>query len=185
MSFCGIFDASASTVMPVCERPNCSQGTSTVASVRLPRTRRKGCGKSARLIISETLSTYSHKYGNVEMLPAWSLSASLPGGEDVVVCQRKSPFEIKLSPQEREVLESRARKYTLPYFEVLRARMILLAAEGRSNDEIGEALSVGRDVVSLWRKRFFHERVSGLEERPRAGRPGFPRTHRADKGHRL
>jgi transposase len=65
--------------------------------------------------------------------------------------------------------------------------MILLAAEGRSNDEIGAALSVGRDVVSLWRKRFFHERVGGLEERPRAGRPPVfpPRTHRADKGHRL
>jgi Homeodomain-like domain len=100
---------------------------------------------------------------------------------------RKSPFEIKLSRHEREILESRARKYTLPYFEVLRARMILLAAEGRSNDEIGAALSVGRDVVSLWRKRFFHERVGGLEERPRAGRPPVfpPRTHRADKGHRL
>jgi hypothetical protein len=84
---------------------------------------------------------------------------------------RKSPFEIELSQREREVLESRARKYTLPYFEVLRARMILLAAEGRSNDQIGAALSVGRDVVSLWRKRFFHQRVAGLEERPRAGRP--------------
>ncbi len=100
---------------------------------------------------------------------------------------RKSPFEIKLSRQEREILESRARKYTLPYFEVLRARMILLAAEGRSNDEIGAALSVGRDVVSLWRKRFFQQRVGGLEERPRAGRPPIfpPTTRGADKGHRL
>ena len=50
---------------------------------------------------------------------------------------RKSPFDITLSRQERETLESRARKYTLPYFEVLRAKMILLAAEGWSNDEIG------------------------------------------------
>jgi hypothetical protein len=55
------------------------------------------------------------------------------------------------------VLESRARKYTLPYYEVLRAKMILLAAEGYSNDDIAAALSVGRDVVSLWRKRFFYE----------------------------
>ena len=43
---------------------------------------------------------------------------------------RDSPFTIRLSRQEREILESRARKYTLPYFEVLRAKMILLAAEG-------------------------------------------------------
>ena len=100
---------------------------------------------------------------------------------------RKSPHQINLSLEERGILESRARKYTLPYFMVLRARMILLAAEGRSNDEIADSLSVGRDVVSLWRKRFFHERLAGLEERPRPGRPpGFsPRGRRADKGHRL
>jgi len=79
---------------------------------------------------------------------------------------RKSPYIISLSQQERQLLESRARKYTLPYYIVLRARMILLAAEGSSNDEIATSLSVGRDVVSLWRKRFFHQRLPGLEERP-------------------
>ena len=88
---------------------------------------------------------------------------------------RHSPYSITLSRHEREVLESRARKYTLPYFQVVRAHMILLAAEGRSNDEIAAALSIGRDVVSLWRKRFFHKGLPGLEERPRPGRPrAFP-----------
>lgn len=84
---------------------------------------------------------------------------------------RTSPYTIELSPQERQALENRARKYTLPYFMVLRARMILLAAEGWSNDRIATSLSVGRDVVSQWRKRFFYERMAGLEERPRPGRP--------------
>ena len=84
---------------------------------------------------------------------------------------RESPYVITLSRQERETLESRARKYKLPYFEVVRAKMVLLAAEGWGNDQIAAALSVGRDVVSLWRKRFFHERLRGLEERPRPGRP--------------
>ena len=95
---------------------------------------------------------------------------------------RRSPFDIALSRQEREVLESRARKYTLPYYEVIRAKMILLAAAGYSNDDIAAALSVGRDVVSLWRKRFFYERVAGLAERPRPGRPRvFPHgARRAD-----
>ena len=95
---------------------------------------------------------------------------------------RQSPFTIRLSRQEREILENRSRKYTLPYFEVLRAKMILYAAEGRSNDEIATALSVGRDVVSLWRQRFFRERLPGLEERPRPGRPRVfpPRAGRAD-----
>lgn len=88
---------------------------------------------------------------------------------------RKSPYDIDLSPQERQILESRVRKYTLPYYVVLRARMILLAADGWSNDQIAASLSVGRDVVSLWRKRFFHQRLAGLEERPRPGRlPVFP-----------
>jgi len=79
------------------------------------------------------------------------------------------------------VLESRARKYTLPYFQVVRAQMILLAAEGRGNDEIAAALSLGREVVSLWRKRFFYQRLAGLEERPRSGRPRVfpPRGRRA------
>src|SRR5881296_1714778 len=83
----------------------------------------------------------------------------------------KRPFHITLTAEEGVALESRTRKYTLPYFVVMRARMILLAAEGRSNDKIGAALSVGRDVVSLWRKRFFYERLAGLEELSRAGRP--------------
>ena len=95
---------------------------------------------------------------------------------------RQSPFTIRLSRQERETLKNRSRKYTLPYFEVLRAKMILFAAEGRSNDEIATVLSVGRDVVSLWRQRFFRERLPGLEERPRPGRPRVfpPRAGRAD-----
>jgi len=93
---------------------------------------------------------------------------------------RESPFEIVLSAQERTELEHRATKYTLPYFQVLRARMILRAAEGWSNDQIARCLDTRREVVSQWRKRFFEERLTGLEERPRPGRPRSfsPRTHR-------
>jgi hypothetical protein len=84
---------------------------------------------------------------------------------------RHSPYIITLSRDERQTLEHRARQYTLPYFQVLRARIVLSAAEGRANDEIAAALSIGRDVVSLWRKRFFDQRVAGLDEQPRSGRP--------------
>jgi hypothetical protein len=100
---------------------------------------------------------------------------------------RVSPFQIKLSAEERKVLERRTRRYTLPYFEVLRAKMILLAADGQSNNEIAAYLGIGRDVVSLWRKRFFQERLPGLEERPRPGRPPVfpPRGGRAGQSHRL
>jgi transposase len=82
--------------------------------------------------------------------------------------------------EERELLR-RAAKYTLPYFEVLRARMVLLAAEGLSNDQIASRLDTRREVVSMWRKRFFEERLAGLDERLRPGRPRVfpPRTGRS------
>ena len=84
---------------------------------------------------------------------------------------RKSPYDIVLSEKERNELSRRANKYTLPYFMVARAKMILLAAEGIQNDEIAVRLNTTRKIVSIWRKRFFEERISGLEERPRPGRP--------------
>ena len=94
---------------------------------------------------------------------------------------RLSPFLINLSAHERDVLSQRARRYTSPYFDVVRAKMVLLAADGLSNNDIAARLDVGRDVVSQWRKRFFERRLPGLEERPRSGRPRAfsPRGHRA------
>lgn len=97
---------------------------------------------------------------------------------------RKSPYKIVLSEEEQKELVRRASKYTLPYFTVARAKMILLAAQGFDNDEIAAKLDTPRKVVSMWRKRFFQERIAGLEERPRPGRPPVfpPRTGHADKG---
>ena len=93
---------------------------------------------------------------------------------------RKSPFHITLSSAEAAELNRRAAKYTLPYFEVVRAKMILMAASGMDNDEIALRLATRREVVSQWRKRFFKERLAGLEERVRPGRPRVfpPRAHR-------
>ena len=93
---------------------------------------------------------------------------------------RQSPFQIVLSKEEDQELTERARKYTLPYFQVQRAMMILLTAEGLPNDEIAQRLDTRREVVSQWRKRFFQRRLEGLEERPRRGRPRAfsPRRHR-------
>ncbi|MCA1680982.1 MAG: helix-turn-helix domain-containing protein [Actinobacteria bacterium] len=84
---------------------------------------------------------------------------------------RHSPYPIALSDEEREVLESLARSYTLPYWQVIRAQMVLLAAEGLRNDQIAARLNCRREVVSQWRKRFFEARLAGLEDRPRRGRP--------------
>ena len=84
---------------------------------------------------------------------------------------RTSPYTISLSSTEAAELQRRAAKYTLPYFQVQRAKMILLAAEGLPNDEIAARLDTRREVVWLWRKRFFIDRLAGLEERSRPGRP--------------
>lgn len=84
---------------------------------------------------------------------------------------RNSPFDIVLSGKERETLEAMARKYTSPYRDVVRAKVVLLAAEGLQNIEIARQLGLPRQIVSKWRKRFFEERLEGLQERPRRGRP--------------
>ena len=78
---------------------------------------------------------------------------------------------ITLSAAEAAELNRRAAKYTLPYFEVVRAKMILMAASGMANDEIASCLATRREAVSQWRKRFFKERLAGLEEKARPGRP--------------
>ena len=85
---------------------------------------------------------------------------------------RKSPFSISLTDDERDILEETARAYTSPYIDVIRAKIVLYAAEDLTNMEIGERLDTPRQIVSKWRKRFFDERLAGLEEQPRRGRPG-------------
>lgn len=87
----------------------------------------------------------------------------------------RSPHQIELSAAEEAELRSRAAQYTLPYREVVRAKIVLLAAEGLANTEIARRLDTTREAVGRWRKRFHEERLAGLEERVRPGRPGsFP-----------
>src|SRR4029077_10797906 len=88
---------------------------------------------------------------------------------------RKSPFYVNLSSEERQTLESMARKYTSPYCDVIRAKIILLADEGLSNDVIASRLDMPRQIVSKWRKRFALARLPGLERSLEAGvTPAFP-----------
>jgi hypothetical protein len=88
---------------------------------------------------------------------------------------RKSPFLLNLTVAQRRELEARARRYTLPYRDVVRAKIVLLAASGMDNDEIAARLDTRREVVSKWRKRFYEQGLAGLDERQRGGRPpAFP-----------
>lgn len=100
---------------------------------------------------------------------------------------RRSPFQITLESEQKAALETIARRYTSPYRDVIRAKIVLYAAQGLPNDEIAQRLDTPRQVVSKWRKRFFEEGLTGLEELPRQGRPGVfsPRYRRRRKGPRL
>ena len=100
---------------------------------------------------------------------------------------RESPFAMVLSKEERVVLEAEARRYTSPYCDVVRAKIVLLAAQGLSNDIIAARLDTPRQIVSKWRKRFALARLPGLESQPRGGRPALfsPQRRRPSKGARL
>jgi transposase len=54
---------------------------------------------------------------------------------------------------------------------VIRAKIVLYAAAGLRNDQIAARNDLPRQIVRKCRKRFFEERLLGLEERPRGGRP--------------
>ena len=84
---------------------------------------------------------------------------------------KKSPYTILLSEAERKQLEQIANEYTAPYFIVVRAKAVLMAAQGFENTTIGERLSLPRQIVSKWRKRFYEKRLDGLADKPRCGRP--------------
>ena len=83
----------------------------------------------------------------------------------------RSRYAVVLTEEERSELESRAARYTLPHKHVQRAKLVLYAAEGLTNVEIGARLEITPKVVGRWRRRFCEERLDGLEDRARSGRP--------------
>ncbi len=95
--------------------------------------------------------------------------------------------EIILEESERKELEHRAACYSSPHREVLRAKLVLLAADGCSNAEIARRLGLTTKAVGRWRGRFAEHRVAGLQDQARSGRPrGFrPGGDRAGQGGRV
>src|SRR5205085_12216315 len=77
--------------------------------------------------------------------------------------------EVRLSPEDRAVLEARARAPTTEQRDAFRARIILLAAEGRSTRSRARTIGTMPRTVSLWRGRFSREGLAGLRDKPRSG----------------
>src|SRR5437667_7914063 len=78
--------------------------------------------------------------------------------------------EVRLKPKIRKVLEARSRAPTTAQRDVKRARIVLLAAEGRSTRSIAAEVVVQPRIVSHWRRRFADHGLDGLKDRPRAGK---------------
>lgn len=78
--------------------------------------------------------------------------------------------EVRLSRKDRAELKARVRAPTTPQRDVMRARIVLLAASSCSTRSIAAELAVMPRTVSLWRGRYAREGLAGLNERQRAGR---------------
>jgi transposase-like protein len=84
---------------------------------------------------------------------------------------RPAQHRIELTEEERIELTRRARAEKLPFQDVQRARIVLYAANGVADTEIAVRLDTTARIVGKWRRRFFHDRLQGLKDKPRAGRP--------------
>ena len=94
-----------------------------------------------------------------------------PRREEVpTTCLATAHFVSTSRARNAATLEARTRKYTSPYRDVIRAKLVLLAAEDVPNEVIAARLDTPRQIISKWRKRFFDQRLAGLEEEPRGGR---------------
>ena len=80
---------------------------------------------------------------------------------------------IELREEEKIKLHSLVRKAKSPQRQVLRAKIILQAAEGISNKSIAKELGTIPKIVRIWRKRFIQNRLQGLQDKSRSGRPSF------------
>ena len=90
---------------------------------------------------------------------------------NLVGMPKSAAYEIELGGDEWAELEHRTACYTLLFRQVRRARLVLYAAEGHTNREIAQRLDMNEEVVGRWRRRFHAERLEGLEDRARSGRP--------------
>jgi transposase len=82
---------------------------------------------------------------------------------------RRAPH-IELTAEERATLQSILRSPSSEQRDVLRARIVLLAAAGKRNEQIQEELNISKPVVVKWRRRFVADRVAGLADQVGRGR---------------
>jgi transposase len=82
-----------------------------------------------------------------------------------------SPFVIVLTDPERRELSRRAHSTRTAHRDRIRARIVLAAGDGDANAVIARQVGVGVDTVRKWRRRFVADRLGGLRDASRPGRP--------------
>jgi transposase len=85
------------------------------------------------------------------------------------VCMRLPALVV--SDDDRVELESWVRSRTIDHRYAQRARIVLLAADGLSNRDIGATVDMHYNQVAVWRRRFDEFDIAGLDDDPRPGRP--------------
>jgi hypothetical protein len=78
--------------------------------------------------------------------------------------------EVYLSREDRKVLEACCRSPVTLQRDLKRARIVLLAAAGRSTRSIAKKVGVQPRIVSLWRHRYADHGFEGLQDEPRPGK---------------
>ena len=78
---------------------------------------------------------------------------------------------VRLDERQRAELQSFSRSRSLPHALVLRARLVLLAADGMHSGTIAKQLGLSRSTVGKWRGRFAAAGIEGLYDEYRSGRP--------------
>jgi transposase len=78
---------------------------------------------------------------------------------------------VSVSAADRAELERRVRSQTGSARDARRARIVLLAADGRSGVEIAERVGVSEPTVIKWRRAYAEHGLAGLGDAPRSGRP--------------
>lgn len=81
------------------------------------------------------------------------------------------PVPLELTDVERATLEGWTRRRSLSAARVQRARIVLASADGATIAEVSRLLGCSSSTVSKWRARWLRDRLEGLEDEPRPGRP--------------
>src|SRR5215467_105909 len=89
---------------------------------------------------------------------------------------------VAINSSQKEILQQWAKSRSLPARQIERARIVLLAAEGKTDLQIAARLNISNQKAARWRKRFRQSALAGLvKDAPRPGRkPAIPAQLKAE-----